>query len=135
MIFHLVLFISPQWDQNDNLIFHPIFARQLVLSEQAKIAQNLNFKPENTELKGDKVGLIWSVRLSPRYDAARTKWIKLNRKSISKKKMKFWLDFREANHFQDSGSDKSLIELDYSRKKRWVSYFMNLPTNKIVDAL
>ena len=82
---------------------------RLVPSEQAKIAQNLNFRPENTELTGGKKGLIWSVRFGPRYGAPGTKWMKLNRKSISKEKMKLSLHLREANHFEDSGSEKSLI--------------------------
>ena len=82
---------------------------RLLPSRPVKIAQNLKITPENTESKGDKVGLIWSVRLGPRYGAARMKYIKLNGKSISKKKMKFSLNLREANPFEDSGSEKSLI--------------------------
>ena len=108
---------------------------RLVPSKQATIAQNLNNRPGNTELKDDKEGLTGSVRLGFRYGTAGMKWIKLNTKFISKKKIEFSFDLRETYNFQDSRSEKSLISLDYSRKKRWISYFINLPTNKIVDAL
>ena len=62
---------------------------RLVPSEQAKIAQNLNFRPENTELTGDKKGLICKYKVWSPLRCPWESWIKLNRKSISKKKWSF----------------------------------------------